>query len=221
MPARADEEFVEHHWRLALWVARRRARRAGWRGDPDEVESDAVLGLWNAARTFKPGDVPASWVRVHVERAITDGLRLRHGDVRYSGKAALTAATQPIDDVDLAQVLDPDDWAAHTVNRVDVARALVRLTTRQRYVIVARYRDGLTWRAIGEHLGITESGAHRLASEARTRLTSALAVPNDHGPHLRYMRWWGPSVMPGGSHQMSSSTSPSSPSDGLLRGLTW
>lgn len=197
MPSRrADEEFVEQHWRLALWVARRRARQAGWRGDPDEVESDAVLGLWIAARTF-PGGNPAAWARTHVDRTITDGLRDRYGDVRYAGKATLSAATQS-DGLTVAQdAADPNDWAVHAVNRVDVARALVRLTPRQRYVVVARYRDGLTWQAIGGHLGITESGAHRLATEARARLTRALTVPDDHGPHHRYVRWWGPSCVSG------------------------
>jgi RNA polymerase sigma factor (sigma-70 family) len=171
----SDEEFVQHHWRLALWVARRRAVQAGWRGDPDEVQSDAVLGLWNAARTITPVHLPGPWVSMHVNRTITDGLRHRYGDIRYNGKAALTAATGSLEKGTSGTDRDPIDYAVAAVNRVDVARALVRLTPRYRYVVVARYRDELSWRAIGEYLGVTEGRAHQLGTEARQRLTYWLA----------------------------------------------
>lgn len=170
----SQTEFVEKYWRLALWVARRRTHQAGARGDPDEMLSDAVFGLWNAARTFDPvkndqGD-PIKWARRHIENAITDGLRQKYGDTRYKGKATLSQVAWGVPDD--AVVEDFPDVAV--MNRVDVARALASLDERHRFVVHARFYEERTWRAIGEELGVTEGRACQLGTEAHDRLRRAL-----------------------------------------------
>jgi RNA polymerase sigma factor (sigma-70 family) len=169
-------EFVERYWRLALWRARRRSYQAGARGDPDEVLSDAVLGLWNAARTFDEvkndaGD-PIKWARRHIDNAITDGFRSRYGDSRYHGKADQVEVAWDVPEDALVE----DAADVTVVNRVDVAKALALLDDRHRYVVHARFYEELTWRAIGEVLGVSEGRACQLGTEAHEKLRQALAT---------------------------------------------
>lgn len=185
-----DEEFVGRHWRLAIWVARRRAAQAGWRGDPDEVESDAVLGLWNAARTWRAdgGTTEAAWIRRHVENAITDGLRARHGRVGYYGNAAFNSDALSLDEAIRGRALgwpdsgarrgdlipDPVDRTALSISRVDVARAIASLDHRQRLAVHAYYWDGISLIDIGRALGVTEGRASQILTAARQRLHDEL-----------------------------------------------
>ncbi|ABS03183.1 RNA polymerase, sigma-24 subunit, ECF subfamily [Kineococcus radiotolerans SRS30216 = ATCC BAA-149] len=191
-PRTADQDvtaFVERHWSLALWVARRRAAQAGWRGDLDEVESDAFLGLWNAARAWRGAGSSAAWVRRHVETTITDGLRSRYGRVGYNGKLALTMATVSLDEpighrhrsctpVTRGDITpDPHDHVGHIIARVDLARAMAGLTHHQRLAVAAYYWGDATLVEIADKLGVGESAVSQLLTRARRALHAALTAP--------------------------------------------
>jgi len=168
-----EGEFVARHWVWTHKFAATRCRRARVRCDPAAVTSDALLGLLRAARTWSPdgGRSENSWVLYCVDRAVTDGFRHRHGDLRHAGKSTLQ--TVPWDD--RTNLVAKDDLDA-LYQRVDIHHALRHLEDREQLAVEAYYWDGWTLAEVGRLLDLTESGASLLLKRARAKMRRQLAT---------------------------------------------
>jgi RNA polymerase sigma factor for flagellar operon FliA len=191
-------ELVEAH----IGLARKAARHARIVGldDPDDAYSDALLGLWTAARRYdETRGVPfGSFAWPRMVGAVGDGRRERdhvsravraRGGVpvvasldaqvyvgRDSSGHSLTLADVLPDPHDALEDADTaaTDWERH----VELARWVEQLPADDRYVIQGLL-DGRTLAEIGAELGVTESRACQISSRATDRLRWALHQGTD------------------------------------------
>jgi RNA polymerase sigma-70 factor (ECF subfamily) len=70
---------------------------------------------------------------------------------------------------------DSAELAERTALRLTVQDALLALSPEQRFALVLREYDGLSYREIGETMEITEKNARTLACRARNALRKRLA----------------------------------------------
>ncbi|GAA4969188.1 sigma-70 family RNA polymerase sigma factor [Kineococcus glutinatus] len=181
------EDFVRRYFTAVRAIARLEARH------PDEAadaESDALLGLHHAARTFQPHRGPEpGWARYKARAEIVNGRRERlHrvADRRAHHADAILAIARPASldapvadgGARLADVLpDPDDHLAAVDERLLLQRALGVLTSRQRDVLHRRYTEGELLRSIADDLGVTEGRASQIVAAALGRLRAYFAHP--------------------------------------------
>lgn len=191
-------QLFEDHKGLALQIAARMHRRLPRHVRLEELENAALLGLWDAARRFRPGEdafFPAYAGR-RVCGAVGDWLRDANGSAgRSPGKQAFVRGTvslyAPCDvpsDVRnptlLAQTPDPrqpEPWVRR--NLLDVV-ALVRrgLSWRERMVVRLYYGEELTMREIAEALDVSESRVSQMLPGILQRCRERLALLGDEDP---------------------------------------
>lgn len=183
------EELVEAH----LALAHQCAQRQWWRGGEewDDVHSDALLGLWDAARRYDPerGATFATFAWPRMVGAIGDGRRERDFVPRSARKRGAVERPVSLDDVPadgdglsladrladpadgIAAYDDADDrWSTHVL----IASLLRELPADDRYVI-SRLLDGATLAQIGVELGFTESRACQIHRRALGRMRQVYA----------------------------------------------
>ena len=151
--------------------------RAGPRGGPRDRAGDARAR--DGARPHARGGGarrPPQRHRGPLPRAARRGVR-GHGLARRAGPARrrrrhARRSPTPTKDHD---ALDPGDEAARRDDVVTLAREISRLGDRQKLVLALYYQDELTFREIGEVLGVTESRVCQIHTEA------ILVAPPAHG----------------------------------------
>lgn len=154
------------------WIAQSEARRycrsRRLRGAAvDEVEADALVGLWRGLRTFHEG--AGASTEQHLRRrslgAILDGRRAREATRRVErptfvalGERTLASRyTRPDTD-------DPESIAAHYANRLGLPDAAPR------FALMAR---GYSPASVARLCGVTDGAVIHTLALARARLRSA------------------------------------------------
>lgn len=80
-----------------------------------------------------------------------------------------------------SRVAAPDGGAGYAVARVDVARALSELTSKQRAVVVLRFLEDRSEREVAEILGVTVGTVKSQTHAALSKLRSVLSRMDDGG----------------------------------------
>jgi len=147
-------------WDWAALHARclREARRVlGGLEDAEEAAQEAALRVWRTRSRCLQPEAPEAWVA-----AIA-----RNEALRIAGRRPRVVALAPRGD-DLAFV-DVD-----AVLRLDLARALRGLSDHERVVLLLRYGEDLTERAVAARLGVAEGTVKIRLHRARRSLRLAL-----------------------------------------------
>jgi RNA polymerase sigma-70 factor (ECF subfamily) len=153
-PAAADEfaDWVRPH----LAAMSRLAARFAPDADRDDVVQEAVARAWTKRRQYDPvRGQPAAWLL-----AITADQAAKAR--RRSGRAPAAVPDRPAADEDA---------------RLDIERALTRLSTRQRQAVDCVYFVGLTVAETAAVMGCAEGTVKSTLADARTRLRALLEVP--------------------------------------------
>lgn len=176
---RAYAEIVESCVSLVKWWA-----RAYWQRWPalsfEELVQDGILGLCEAVQHFNPESgarfsyYASFWIKKHILG--------RFDQERRRGFRGGMMTDQQIPLVDLVEVAEDaliDDTApcpeAATVMSHGLARlpkAIARCSAIERAVLRRRYsgKDTVTYREVGEALGVSPSGAQQIEARAISRL---------------------------------------------------
>jgi RNA polymerase sigma factor (sigma-70 family) len=145
-----DEQFVELH-RAAYRVA---YKLLGDRAEAEDMAQEALARALVRWRSVEP--YAAAWVsRVAANLALDRLRRLRHR----------------VEVQDTAQ-LDPD-----AAQRLDLQRALLALSRRQRDVVVLRYLVDLPEQAVADALGVSTGSVKTHASRGLAALRQLLGEP--------------------------------------------
>ena len=132
--------------------------------DADEVVQEALARAWRGRRSCRNPEEPLAWC-LQITR--NEAFRLIS---RQQQRAALEPLDAGSDFADENARLEPD----RTVIRLDVARALGRLSESERLLIVLRYEQGWSHPQIAARLGIPEATARVRLHRAQKRLRSLL-----------------------------------------------
>ncbi|HET6866718.1 MAG TPA: RNA polymerase sigma factor [Solirubrobacteraceae bacterium] len=128
--------------------------------DAEEVVQEALARAWRGRRSCRNPDEPLAWCL-----QIT-----RNEAFRLIRRQRQRAPVEPLDagsDVADEQALHEPD---RTVIRLDVARALKRLSASERVLILLRYEQGLSHPQIAARLDIPEATARVRLHRAQKRL---------------------------------------------------
>lgn len=186
-----DENALCGEWRAyALYVG----RRVG--GTSPDVDSDALLGLLKACRSFDPsrGAAFKTYLTQRVRGEVLDGLRDRGPltradlervkagvEVPFQERVSLEALREEVgfdavdDDTSLLELARE----AALRRRVDALfrYASLALAPREYEALVRHYRDGERLKAIGESWSVSESRVCQILKAAEARLARGLTAP--------------------------------------------
>lgn len=155
-PATADEfaDWVRPH----LAAMSRLAARFAPEADRDDVVQEAMARAWTKRRQYDPArGTPSSWLL-----AITADQAAK---ARRRSRRSLAALPDP-----------QPGGSADEDNRLDVERALARLSPRQRQAVDCLYFVGLTVAETAAVMGCAEGTVKSTLSDARARLRTLLEV---------------------------------------------
>jgi len=159
--------------------------------DSDDVEQEALIGLYKAARDFRPEHQSSfrAFAELCITRqiitAIKTATRQKHQALNQyvsisgsrTGDDAGERAVEELIHVN-RKGDDPADRLVAAerfgVMKDRLAEAIARLPEREKLVIALYYYENLTLREIGEVLGVTESRVSQLHTKAVLRLKSRL-----------------------------------------------
>ncbi|WHP19231.1 SigE family RNA polymerase sigma factor [Cellulomonas sp. ES6] len=130
----------------------------------EDLVQDAVVRAWTRRRAGH--DI--TWTEAYVRRAVLTGWIDQHRHDRVSRDNAhlvAPAATSP-------------SAESTVVDQVSVAAALETLSPRQRACTVLRHYDDLTVPEIARRLDLSEGAVKRYLSDAASRLSTLLGMPD-------------------------------------------
>ena len=146
--------------------------------DPEELESDALLGLTYALRAYKPECGPFfPYLHLRCRRAIGRGRQLRSGTPRplwdrgefLPRPVALDAPISAESEVTLKDLLEaPEDAYG------DLRTVVAGLPARERLVVSGLYSWGLSQSEIAALLGCSQMQVSRINARALSRLREEL-----------------------------------------------
>jgi len=150
--------------RWAAWRAQclRHARRyVADEAEAQDVVQEALIRAWRHRGRCRTPSAPLPWLL-----AITRNEALRHRAAARS--VSLDELEEPADLVAAEEI-------GRAGGRVDLARALGRLSARERRLLGLRCVLDMTYADLADHLGIPESTARVRVHRARLRLRALLA----------------------------------------------
>jgi RNA polymerase sigma factor for flagellar operon FliA len=176
-----SELVTQDHLCWARAMAREKAR--GDEGLYQDLESAAMLGLAQAARSWRPDGGAAfrthAYKRMH--GAMADELRKRDHLPRSARQAVSAGLAEdpgpptPLSDELVDELVDPTLALEHVETAALLRDAIHALPDRERFVMWLRLEDELPLREIGQLLGVTESRVSQIATKALERLREQLA----------------------------------------------
>jgi RNA polymerase sigma-70 factor (ECF subfamily) len=163
-------------WAAALaehdrWLRTAVLARLGERQAVEEVMQEVALAaVAQRAPLAEPAKVAAWLYRLAVRQSL---LYRRQQGRRHKllGRFALRA--HPAGDA--PQAADPLDWLVLDERKRLVREALRRLPARDAEILLLKYTEGWSYRALAERLGVAESAVEARLHRARGRLRDALA----------------------------------------------
>jgi RNA polymerase sigma factor (sigma-70 family) len=180
-PGLNPQTLAEAYVPLAKKIARRLARLIPM--DPDDIESAAMLGLVQAARAYRADVGPfAGFAAFRIERAVFDERRrvdfLSRDERRKVTIGRAEAPTHAAFEADgFGDVGTQVAGVYDAVALVSLERKLRHLTLKQAHVVRQHGLGGRLLKTVGAELGVTESRACQLFTEALARLRVLMADP--------------------------------------------
>ena len=160
----AFARLVERHWDgLFRWLY----HVARDRHTAEDVAQEAFLKAYNGLHTFRPGTNFRAWL-----------FRIAHNTLANVRRAG-GRARQPVPDDLPAREEGPLDQALNREALQMLADAVGRLPPEFRAAFLLRAEEGLSFREVGNVLGITEETARWRVFKARQKLVSVLAPQLD------------------------------------------
>lgn len=186
--ARATPGQVIDHLHLVHRVVRRMARRLPRCVSADDLVSAGTLGLMDALTRYDTGRAAsfAPYAEIRIRGAILDHLRAMDWLPR-SARATVKAGDSDAAIVSVEDVREdgfdtfattlplPSSAIERAERKEQLARAIGRLSQRDREILALYYVEDLTLKQIGEVLNVTESRVCQLHGAAVTRLRRQLA----------------------------------------------
>lgn len=158
----------------SLWLRTVVCARLGEPQAIDEVMQDVALAaLRQQAPLHDPAKVGAWLYRLAVRQTLLYrrklGRRRKLVDryVRF-GRAGMAGEDQA----------DPLDWLLAKERRAQVGKAMTRLPRRDLEILLLKYTEDWSYKALAEHLGVSHSAVETRLHRARQRLRSELAALN-------------------------------------------
>jgi RNA polymerase sigma factor for flagellar operon FliA len=184
--------LVEAHLDLARSIALRIARRLPPSILIDDLYQEACIGLMNAAERYEnrheegfSGPVPfTSYAAVRVRGAVLDSVRRRHylnatmQSLDSGNGDGMRMNSQEARDLSEAITYEPDYDAEIDGERraVPVRQAIEELPEREQKVIQMSFREGLSGRAIGKRIGVSESRARQIRTAGLAKVKRVIAM---------------------------------------------
>jgi RNA polymerase sigma-70 factor (ECF subfamily) len=139
------------------------ARMTGDARLADDLLQESYYRFLRAAVAFEDEAHRRNYLFRIATNLVQDARRRRPGDALQS--------TAPVEAVDSAE---RDDVAARSAARIDVRRAMARLTIRERSLLWLAYANGASHQEIARSLGLKTSSIKMLLHRARRRLAALL-----------------------------------------------
>lgn len=189
------EALIKENIKLAWHMAHRQLKR-GTEYSLDELYSLALEGLWNAARTYEPGETQFStYACACMEHSIQKQYTYDHRQRRSGDTVSIEEKPVPTwqgTDTRLDHIPDPKKGPEETVmdreREREIKKAMRRLNQREREVIVLRFglseAGSMGWKEIGDRYGITRQAAQQLGKRAMDKLKLVFASQMKAGKAL-------------------------------------
>ena len=176
------DRLAESHLGFARALARRLAGTLPRHVDPEALESDAVLGLLLAARSFDParGVAFTTYAAWRIRGAMLDGLRDRRGIGRDWTFPVIRSLSTPVRDANgremtIGDFLETGEQAVgdDLERRDQVDHLLKSLRDDERRLVREFYFEGLTQKRISRRRGVSASRISQALKSARQRMAEA------------------------------------------------
>ncbi len=177
--------LAQQHVAFARVVARRLSRTLPAYADFDALESDALLGLVLAARSFDPtrGVAFTTYAAKRIHGAMLDGLRDRQGCRRGDSPPAVFSLDALFSSADgrttsLADLLagDEEPVGAAMERRDTIQQLLRQIDGRSRELLSEHYLEGRSQEDIARDLGLTASRVSQRIGAARRQLRETFCL---------------------------------------------
>jgi RNA polymerase sigma-70 factor (ECF subfamily) len=143
--------------------------------DVEDVLQETFVALWRSLE--KGRDLNESNVRDFL-RTVASGLASgwRRGARRWNDRIQAGAVPELVSSADPAVAVEADEFRARVDRAFDDALASARLTERQRAIVFARYRSGLSFLEIARELRISRDTVWRDHGKAIEHIRTAFRL---------------------------------------------
>lgn len=190
------EALIMENLPLAWHMARRQLRR-GTEYSLEELYSQALVGLWDAARTYDPEATQfstyacACMEHSFQKQYVYDHRQMRNGDTVSLDAKALKNGEGTETRMD--RIPDPKKGPEETLmdreRAREIEKALDRLSAREREVIMLRFGLGdqgppMDWQEIGGMYGVTRQSAQQTGKRAMDKLKQYIVSQRKAGREI-------------------------------------